>query len=234
MQKLKSLAIDDEPLALSLIKTYVDRFPALQLCGTFEDAISAAEFLKYSQVDLLFIDINMPDISGIDLVRSLSVKPMIIFTTAYKNFAYEGFELEAIDYLLKPIDFDRFSKAASKAIEYHHYRSTSNQNNGESIFVYSEYRLVRIPVDEILWIESLEDYITIHLQNDESVTTLMSLKKILEKLPEANFKRIHRSYIIPVKSIASISNKKVKLRFGKELPIGDSYTQNVQELLKSS
>src|SRR5437763_1589737 len=113
---LKCIAIDDEPLALKLIAGYVARFPFLQLLNTFEDAISGAEFLKNNPIDLLFIDINMPDITGIDLVRSLKVKPMVVFTTAYKNFAFEGFELEALDYILKPIDFKRFEKAVEKAV----------------------------------------------------------------------------------------------------------------------
>ena len=120
---LQCIAIDDEPLALRLIAEYVSRFPALQLVKTFDDAISGAEFLKTKPVDLLFIDINMPDITGIDLVRSLPVKPIVIFTTAYKNFAYEGFELEALDYILKPIDFKRFEKAVEKAVDYYRYKT---------------------------------------------------------------------------------------------------------------
>src|SRR4051812_45216718 len=120
---LKCIAIDDEPLALRLISEYVLRFPALQMVNTFEDAISGAEFLKSTPIDLLFVDIDMPDITGIDLVRSLHVKPMVIFTTAYKNFAFEGFELEALDYILKPIDIKRFTKAVEKAIDYYKYKT---------------------------------------------------------------------------------------------------------------
>src|SRR4051794_5676369 len=117
--QIKCVAIDDEPLALNLIKEYTNRFPSLRLVQTFDDAISGAEFLRSNQVDLLFIDINMPDISGIELVRSLKEKPMIIFTTAYRKFAFEGFELDALDYLLKPIEFERFEKAVNKAIDYY-------------------------------------------------------------------------------------------------------------------
>ena len=137
---LKCIAIDDEPLALELIKNYVGRIPELQLLHTFDDALSGAEFLKKGTVDLLFVDINMPDITGVELVRSLEQRPMVIFTTAYKNYAYEGFELEAMDYLLKPIDFNRFSKAVDKAIEYHKYKNAAPaEDNTESLYVYSEY-----------------------------------------------------------------------------------------------
>src|SRR6187402_948271 len=157
MTQLKCIAIDDEPLALELIKKYVSRIPALQLLHTFEDALSGAEFLNSSVVDILFIDINMPDITGIELVRSLGKKPIVIFTTAYKNFAFEGFELEALDYLLKPIDFDRFSKAVDKAIDYHKYKNnTSIEENTASLYVYSEYRMVKIDLKDIDYIESME------------------------------------------------------------------------------
>ncbi len=229
---LKCIAIDDEPLALELIREYTSRFPALQLIHTFEDAVYGAEYLKKNVIDLLFIDINMPDITGIDLVRSLEVRPMVIFTTAYKNFAYEGFELDALDFLLKPIDFDRFSKTVNKAIDYHQYKQNPKSASSDSIYVHSEYRLVRIVLDDITYIESFGDYVTVHQLNDKSVSTLMSLKKILEKLPEMQFKRIHRSYIVAISKVQSIHNRKVKLRSGIEIPIGDSYFQLIQEELK--
>jgi len=133
---LKCIAIDDEPPALDLVKEYVAKSPGLQLIQTFNDAISGGEFLRTNPVDLLFIDINMPDITGLDLVRSLQEKPMIIFTTAHKKFAHEGFELDAIDYLLKPISFERFSKAVAKAIEYSQYKQQVKNEAGENLFVY--------------------------------------------------------------------------------------------------
>jgi two-component system LytT family response regulator len=204
----------------------------LQLVNTFEDAISGAEYLRNNPIDLLFIDINMPDITGIDLVRSLDVKPMVIFTTAYKNFAFEGFELEAIDYLLKPIDVKRFGKAVEKAAEYYKYKTTFNKDGeDESLYVYSEYRMVKIDLKEIEYIESMEDYIKIHLHNAKTVLTLMPLKKVLEKLPEDKFQRIHRSYIVPVKKILSIQNRKVKLA-DIELPISDSYADFARRWMK--
>ncbi|WP_315817244.1 LytR/AlgR family response regulator transcription factor [Paraflavitalea speifideaquila] len=141
---LKCIAIDDEPPALALIREYLLRFPDLQLVQTFDDAISGAEYLRQQPVDLLFIDINMPDITGLDLVRSLQEKPLVIFTTAYKKFAHEGFELDAIDYLLKPISFERFSRAVHKAIEYHAYKTKPRYEAEESLFIYAEYRMIKL------------------------------------------------------------------------------------------
>ena len=140
--------------------------------------------LRQNPVDLLFIDINMPDITGLDLVRSLEEKPMIIFTTAHKKFAMDGFELDAVDYLLKPISFERFSKAVNKATEYFEYKKKSKTEEAESLFVYSEYRMVKIPLADIEYIESLEDYIRINLTTGKPMMTLMTMKKVLEKLPE--------------------------------------------------
>jgi two-component system LytT family response regulator len=229
---LKCVAIDDEPLALELIRNYVSRFPVLQLLQTFEDAVSGAEYLRNNPIDLLFVDINMPDITGIDLVRSLVSKPMVIFTTAYKNFAFEGFELEAIDYLLKPIDVKRFGKAVEKAMDYYRYKTaTAAESKDESLYVHSEYRMVKISLKDIEYIESMEDYIKIHLQFDKTILTLMPLKRVLEKLPEDKFQRIHRSYIIPVNKIISIQNRKVKLP-GVELPISDSYIDFARRWMK--
>lgn len=232
MERLKCIAIDDEPLALDLITEYTSRFPSLQLLHTFEDAIYGAEYLKNHAVDLLFIDINMPDITGIDLVRSLEVKPMIIFTTAYRKFAFEGFELDALDYLLKPIDFNRFSKTIHKAIDYHQYKINPKSTTGDSIYVHAGYKLVRIVLEEISYIESFGDYVVVHQLHDKEVSTLMSLKKIGEKLPDSQFKRIHRSYIVSLHQIKLVHGRKVQLKMGVELPIGDSYIQALQDWLK--
>jgi DNA-binding LytR/AlgR family response regulator len=226
---LRCIAIDDEPLALAVIKTYSAQFPALQLVQTFDDALSAAEFLKQFPIDLLFVDINMPDISGLDLVRSLQEKPMVIFTTAHKQFAYEGFELEALDYLLKPIDVERFAKAVQKAIDYYTYTHKPREASAESLFVHSEYRMVKIALPEIVYIESMEDYIKIHLTGGKPILTLMSIKKVLEKLPADQFQRIHRSYVVSVAKVKSILNRKVQLQSGPELPISDSYSSFIQQ-----
>jgi two-component system, LytTR family, response regulator len=224
---LKAVAIDDEPLALDLIRAYAGKIPSLQLIQTFEDAIAGAEFIRQHPVDLLFVDINMPDINGLDLVRSLKEPPLLIFTTAHKKFAHEGFELNAIDYLLKPVSFERFARAVEKAVEYYSFRKKTVAT--DNLFVYSEYRMIRIPLDEIEYIESLEDYIRIHLFGQKPVLTLMTLKAVLEKLPAVLFKRIHRSYIVAVQQVQSIQNRKAALRSGVELPISDSYAGFINE-----
>jgi two-component system, LytTR family, response regulator len=231
--QLKCVAIDDEPLALDLIQEFVSRFPQLKMMHTFDDAISAVELLRNTKVDLLFIDINMPDITGIDLVRSLQERPLIIFTTAHKQFAIEGFELDAVDYLLKPINFERFSRAVNKAVDYYKYRNTVAQEDNDCLFVHAEYRLVKIPLNDIEYIESLEDYIKIHLANAKPVLTLMSMKKVLEKLPAEKFQRIHRSYIVSVAKVKSIQNRKVQLTSATELPISDSYVNFINNWKKN-
>jgi two-component system, LytTR family, response regulator len=233
MTPLRCIAVDDEPLALKVISTYVAQFPSLQLVQTFHDALSAAEFMRHSPVDLLFADIQMPDISGLDLVRSLSQKPIIIFTTAHKKFAFEGFELEALDYLLKPIEPERFARAVSKALDFHAYQHAPADRPAENLFVYSEYRMMKIALSDVEFIESMEDYIHIHRPPGKTVVTLMSLKKMLEKLPADQFLRIHRSYVVPLAKVFSVQGRKVQLTTGKELPVSDSYYDDFQRWWKS-
>ncbi len=228
---IRCIAIDDEPPALVLLKEYISQCPGLQLLQTFDDAITGGEYLQQNPVDLLFIDINMPDITGLDLVRSLEEKPMIVFTTAHKKFAIDGFELDAVDYLLKPISFDRFLKAVNKATEYFDYKRKSKEEP-ESLFVYSEYRMVKILLADIEYIESLEDYIRINLTAGKPVMTLMTMKKVLEKLPVNKFKRIHRSYIVATDKVKSVLNRKATLVSTTELPISDSYLDFIAEWKK--
>lgn len=226
---LKCIAIDDEPLALTLVREHIARCASLQLLHTFDDAISAGEFLRHNPVDLLFVDINMPDITGLDLVRSLETKPMVIFTTAHKKFAFEGFELDAVDYLLKPVSFERFFKAVNKAVEYAGYKKKAGNEEAGHLFVYAEYRLMKIGLDEIEYIESLEDYIKIHPGSGKPVMTLMTLKGVLEKLPADQFQRIHRSYIVATRKIKSVLNRKLTLVSGTQLPVSDSYAAFIKE-----
>ena len=228
---LKCVVIDDEPLALVLLKNYISRTEGLVLSQTFENAISGVEFLSKHPVDLLFLDINMPDISGIDLARTLVVKPMIIFTTAHKEFAYEGYELEAIDYLLKPIDFSRFSKAIEKVKEYHKFINQAPEEQ-PGIYVNFEYRLVKVDFKDIEYLESMEDYVHIHFVDGKSIQTLTTLKKILEKLPQNQFKRIHRSYVVAVNKVQWMQNRKLKLN-SIELAVSDSYVDEVKSWIKT-
>ncbi|PZP48494.1 MAG: DNA-binding response regulator [Pseudopedobacter saltans] len=230
--KIRCIAIDDEPWALTLIEKYVKQLPQLELVATFEDAIAGSEFLRKYPVDLLFLDINMPDMNGITLASSLINKPFIVFTTAYKKFAYEGFELEAIDYLLKPFDLDRFQKAVDKVEKAMLAAKLSQKSNDASIFVWSEHQQVKVILSEIMFIESRKDYTCFHLYNKPKLLTLLPLKKTEELLPSQEFVRVHRSYIVPVKEIRKIASRKVVLQSGEELPIGRLYADNVSALVK--
>jgi len=227
---MKCIAIDDEPLALDILRNYIVKFPVLNLLQTFDDAVEGALYLKANAVDLLFIDIHMPDLSGLELVSQLESRPMVIFTTAHKNFAHEGFELEAIDYLLKPISFERFEKTVNKATEQFQYRKLQQSQDTDTIVIRSEYRMVKINLKDIEFIEGMEDYIKIHLLSTKHpVLTLMSLKGILEVLPESRFSRIHRSYIVPNALVKSIQNKKIRLTTDQQLPVSDSYLDFIQK-----
>ncbi len=234
MTNLKCVAIDDEPLALKLINKYAEQFPSLTVVEVFEDAVSGAKFLSENEIDLLFIDVNMPDLNGVDLVRGLERKPLIIFTTAYKNYAFESFELEAIAYLLKPISFKRFAEAVDKTVAYFNYKNKQqDSSNMDNIYVYAEYKMLRIPLNNVLYIESLSDYVKIHfIDGSKPVLTLTTLKKILEKLPSPFFLRIHRSYIVAKTQINSFQHRKIILKT-ITLPIGDSYYERVQQSLRA-
>jgi DNA-binding LytR/AlgR family response regulator len=225
---IKCVAIDDEPVALQLMKAYIEKSPALQLVQVFEDAISAAEFLRMHPVDLLFVDIQMPNVNGLDLVRAIENKPMIIFTTAHRKIAFEGFELQAIDYLLKPVSVERFTKAVAKAEEYYKFKNTAASQD-EYLFVYSEYKLTKIDLNDIEFIESLEDYVRIHLTNGKPILSLMPLKRVLQKLPQEKFQRVHRSYIVSVNKIKGVNNKRIILA-AAQVPVSDSYLDAVRKL----
>lgn len=229
----KCVAVDDELPALELVKNYVSKISSLQLLHTFNDAVTAGEYLRNTHIDLLFIDINMPDITGLELVNSLENKPLIIFTTAYKKFAYDGFELDAVDYLLKPIDFERFKKGVTKAIEILQSKNPGKLQQPESLFVRSEYKMIQIELNEIEYVEGLEDYIKIHLVKNKPVLTLMTMKNFIEKLPADQFMRIHRSYIISLNKIVSVINRKVLLASGKSIPVSDTYAASLNEWMKS-
>jgi two-component system LytT family response regulator len=228
--ELKCVVIDDEPWAFELIKKYVSKIPFLKLVQTLYDSEEATEFLKNNQADLLFIDINIP--TAVDLLSSLINKPITIFTTAYKKYALKGFEFGALDYLIKPLDFDRFSKAADRAIELYKFMQYSKHVDEDYLFVRSGYKLIKIQLSEIEYIEGFVDYIRIHIINDKPVLTLMTLKSIIAKLPSEKFKRIHRSYIVAISQIKELQNKKLLLASLKELPISSSYIDFNKELKK--
>lgn len=223
------IALDDEPLALQVIKEYAEKIPFLQLKGLFTNPRDAVQFIKSNPVDLVFLDIQMPDCNGVELYKSLAQKPAVVFTTAYKDFAVEGFNVDAVDYLLKPFDYARFLKAVYKTKEYLEFISSKDLELS-SIFVKVNYELMKINLRDIDLVEALDDYIRIHIK-PQPVLTLMTLKGIQEKLPAREFIRVHRSYIVPVNKIEKFNRQKITVA-GKEVPVGSSYTGVIEELQK--
>lgn len=225
------IAIDDEPLALQLINEYCSKISFLKLEKTFTNTDEAKAYLQQQKVDLLFLDIQMPDINGMQFYKSLAEKPPVIFTTAYKDFAAEGFNVDAVDYLLKPFEYDRFLKACYKAKEYLEFLSTQEMQLN-SIFVKVNYEIMKINLKDVELIEALDDYIKIYIKPNP-VLTLMTLKSIQEKLPPRDFVRVHRSFIVPLAKIEKFSKTKLWTA-GKEIPIGSSYSQVYDQLLTIS
>jgi DNA-binding LytR/AlgR family response regulator len=225
------IAIDDEPLALQLIQEYCAKISFLKLEKTFTNTDEAISYMQANKTDLLFLDIQMPDITGIQFYKNLLEKPPVIFTTAYKDFAVEGFNVDAVDYLLKPFEYDRFLKACYKAKEYIEFLS-SQEVQLNSLFIKVNYEIMKVNLKDIDLIEALDDYIKIYIKPNP-VLTLMTLKSIQEKLPPRDFVRVHRSFIIPLAKIEKFSKSKVWIA-GKEIPIGSSYSAVYDQLLEIS
>jgi len=219
---INCIAIDDEPMALEVIKSHCAGISFINLTHTFTQVSAAQRYLRKFPVDLIFLDIQMPDMNGVDLYKSIEQDTMVIFTSAYSRYAVEGFNVKAVDYLLKPIEFYRFKSACEKAKEYAGYLKPRESTTQANLFVRSEYALVKIPYQEIFYLETMDDYIKIHLTEGKTVLTLMSMKKMLGKLPAEEFIRIHRSYIIPFSKIELVSSKSVSLG-SIDIPIGTSY-----------
>jgi DNA-binding LytR/AlgR family response regulator len=226
---MRCIIIDDEPLAIELITFYVQQTPMLNLLGSFSDASQAIEFIQNHEIDLLFLDIQMPHINGIQLLKSLNKPPMVIFSTAFNEYAVEGFELQVIDYLLKPFDIKRFQKAVKKADELYCLKKAAEPQTEPFIFVKADYQMLKINISSILFIEGWDDYIKIYV-SDKPILTLMSLKSIMEQLPHQEFVRVHRSYIVPIKKIESIRNKVIKIA-SKEIPVGSTYAESLYHLM---
>jgi DNA-binding LytR/AlgR family response regulator len=223
---MKCIIVDDEPLAVDLIAAYVARMGDLDIVATTNSPIEAITLIQDMAVDLVFLDIQMPNITGLELVKAIPNLPQFIFTTAYPQYALDGFELNATDYLVKPIAFPRFVKAVTRAKELHDLKSKTPQEletTDNFIFVKSEYENVKINTTDILYIEGLKDYIKIHRVNDsKSVLTLMSFKAILEKLPKQHFLRIHRSYIVNIAHVTSHQKNKLIVNHTR-LPISEAF-----------
>ena len=228
---MTAIAVDDEPLALELIATYCKRLDFLQLEKGFSSTGAALQFLERNSVDLLFLDINMPAVSGIDFYKSLAHKPMLIFTTSYSEYAIESYELDAIDYLLKPFTISRFEKAARKAFEaYNLIHKATVAEQSKYVMLKVDYGVVKVVLSDVLFIEGLDNYLKIHLQNQSPLVVRMTLKAVMEKLNEKEFIRVHRSYIIPVSRIESVKQKIITIA-DEEIPVGKNYEDNLKTLL---
>lgn len=231
---LRCLAIDDEPLALELLEDNIRQVPFLQLAGKCNNALEAMQFLKEQPVDLIFLDIQMPGLTGLQFIQSLTQRPMIILITAYEKFALQGFNLDVVDYLVKPVPFDRFLKACNKAWELHSLRSKKNETSTtpEYFFVNVDYSLLKVEFNDIQWVEGLKDYIKINVKSSSRpVVTRMSMKAMEDQLPPSKFLRIHESYIVSIASITSIRKNSVFVGT-VELPVGDSYKDALNSLIK--
>ncbi|WEK35451.1 MAG: LytTR family DNA-binding domain-containing protein [Candidatus Pseudobacter hemicellulosilyticus] len=224
MTKLNCLIIDDEPWALDLLEDFIQKIPYLRLAGRCEGPVAALPYFEKEEIDLIFLDIRMPDLSGIQFLKTLSKKPSVIFVTAYNEFAVEGYELDAIDYLLKPVPFDRFVAAVSRAQEYIGYRKNRNsQRNDDFLFIKTSHKIQKIFYNDIVYLEGLKDYTRIHLaESRKPVVTLQSLKYFESRLPSENFIRIHRSYIVSLRKVDTVARKTVFLG-ETELPCSEHY-----------
>lgn len=234
---ITTIAIDDEPLALQLITGYIEKTPGLKLAGSFDNPVDAAEFLSDNQVDIIFVDIQMPDLSGIEFTRIIEKGPKVIFTTAYEKYALEGYKLDIVDYLLKPFSYEEFLAAVQKArrlITLEQKEPDRIDSNGEFLFLKSDYKIKRINFDDILYVEGLKDYVKIYTRNDPNPVMSLSTLKLLEsKLPENRFMRVHRSFIVNLAKIETIERSRIV--FGKTyIPVSDQYREKFQEFLNKN
>ncbi|WP_298222022.1 LytTR family DNA-binding domain-containing protein [Flavobacterium sp.] len=219
---ITAIAIDDEPLGLKIIAHYCDQIDFISLEKTFTKQSEALKHLKKFPVDLLFLDIQMPSRNGIDFYKMLEHNPMVIFTTAYSEYAVEGFNVNATDYLLKPFSFERFLQAAEKARSVYETKNQVQSTERQYLFIRADYSLHKILIADILFIEGLDDYLKIHIQNQKKIVTRMTMKSILEKLPASEFLRVHRSFIIPISKIEKVRNKIIYIG-DEEIPVSGSY-----------
>jgi DNA-binding LytR/AlgR family response regulator len=238
---IRCIAIDDEPLALKQIAEYIKKTPFLELTGQYESALQAIEVLDITPVDLMFVDINMPDLNGLDFVKTLENPPKIVFVTAYGEYALEGFRVDAIDYLLKPVSYVDFLKSANKVkswFDTHPQKSDESKigvsqirSNKDFLFIKSDYKLLRINFDDIKYIEGMNEYIKIHLTNLNPVITLMSIKSIEEQLPVDRFMRVHRSFIVNLTKISVIERNRIVFDGKVYIPVSDQYKSKFQNYI---
>jgi DNA-binding LytR/AlgR family response regulator len=234
---IRCIAIDDEPLALRQIVGYIKKTPFLELAGQCESALQAIELLENSPVDLMFVDINMPDLSGMEFVKTLENPPKIVFVTAYSEYAVEGFRVDAADYLLKPISYGDFLKSANKVkslFDAINLKADKVNSNNDFLFIKSEYKILRINFDDIKYIEGMSEYIRIHLTNARPVMTLLSMKAVDEILPSDRFMRVHRSYIVNLSKISVIERNRIVFDGKVYIPVSDQYKSSFQKYIDKS
>ena len=227
--KIRCLAVDDEPLALQQLEKYIGEVPWLECVGLCQSAVEARQQMEQQAVDALFLDINMPDLSGLDLVRGLAVTPLVVFTTAYSEYALEGYKVDAVDFLLKPFGAADFQRAAEKVRE--RFRLLHNQSaaapaetSDDVLFLKADYKVVRIDINKIRYVEGMSEYLRFHFAGGrQPLVTLLNMKDLAERLPAASFMRIHRSYIINLEKVKEVNKNRVVLDDNTELPIGDLY-----------
>lgn len=234
---LNCIAIDDETLALDLIEDNIHKIPFLRLVKRCKNPFEAMETLQNQEIDLIFLDIQMPGITGVQFLQSMTKSPMVIFVTAYKQYALEGFNLNVVDYLLKPIDFERFLKAVNKASELHYLKQKMNLNEAvnelkpSTIFVNADYASVKIKTNEIDYVEGLKDYVKINLSSsNKPIVTRITMKAIEEKLPSSEFFRVHKSFIVSLDKIESVRNLKIKIGTA-QIPISETYSEDFFRLI---
>ncbi|MBP3715208.1 MAG: response regulator transcription factor [Phocaeicola sp.] len=234
---IRCLAIDDEPLALKQLVSYIMQTPFLELVAACQSAVEAKEILHNEQIDALFVDINMPDLNGLDFVKSLSTPLLVVFTTAYSEFALEGYKVNAIDYLLKPFGLDDFIRAAQKVKKQYELMnavSVSVVDMDDAIFFKTEYKIVRVDIKQIMYVESMSEYLKIHLVDEpKPIIVLLSMKKIEERLPVNSFMRVHRSYIINLKMIKEVNKSRIIMNSDTYIPIGDNYREAFNNYLNT-
>lgn len=227
--RLNCAIIDDEPLAAELMASYVEKTPFLHLTGTYHSAITAMKDLREQPVDLIFMDIQMPELSGLEFARVLPTSTKIIFTTAFKQYAIDGYKVNALHYLLKPVSYEDFLEASHKAIDWfnaNHKQEACREDR--FLFIKSDYKLVRVSLDDILYIEGLKDYVRLYLSNGQKIVTLMNMKRLDEFFPKPEFLRVHRSYIVHMTKAESVD--RMRIVFGDTfIPISESYKDSLQD-----
>lgn len=229
--KLTAIAIDDEPPALSIITEFASRYGSVDLQKTFTKPTEAVRHLKKFPVDLVFLDIKMPSVSGLDLFKEIPENVQVIFTTAHAEYAVEGFNLKAADYILKPFSYERFVQAVDKVTQMAELMRSSDDKGSSHMLVRADYSLIKINFADIAYIEGLDDYIKIHLDTGKMIVARMTMKKILERLPTSTFFRVHRSFIVPLLKIQSVRNKQVCLP-NVQVPLGASYEDDFYTVYK--